>query len=111
MRANATTTQDAALEHLKARLDAVLAPLHLDRAHVYPWWTPLIPQGTMVIADPEQQYRFGRDIAYAYGVQPWMIDPQYNTRAERWRWRWHRLTRPWRWLKRKLRGRSRRLAH
>lgn len=71
---------------------------------------PVLPRRPIVERTPEESYRFGREIAYAYGVQPWLIDPQYNTRAERWRWRWHRLMRPWRFLKRTVRRARRRLG-
>jgi hypothetical protein len=51
-----------------------------------------------------------REVAEAYGVAPWWIDAKYDTPRERLRWRLRPLRVAWRWLKRKLRGRPRRIA-
>jgi hypothetical protein len=70
---------------------------------------PVISRPLTAYYDPSLKIS-PREVAEAYGVAPWWLDPRYDTRRERLRWRLRPLRVAWRWLKRRLRGRPRRRA-
>jgi hypothetical protein len=71
---------------------------------------PVFERSKVAYYDPSLKKIGLREVAEAYGVAPWWIDARYDTPKERLRWRLRPLRVAWRWLKRRLRGRSRRRA-
>ena len=99
-RANATTQQEIERNFVTSRLSSIASELSAKTG---------VPM-KLVVTDvfkrdrelpPNAMPRYDRQIADAYDVPPWLVDPAYNTRHDRMWWCFRYARRAWRWLQRK----------